>query len=235
MFAGLFDNATIHTTYNMTDINADFSIDLPEEAAAAEVTDLFGGFDFDSKWTREDVPFPEGAEVEYSFSDTIALQTPSSVQEVKAFILPQMQAYGWVLEMEFMNSDEYYLGDYTKSEDFLTLSIETDIFDESLVNIHVVVKKSVPWTREDVVFPQDAYIESSFEGEVSVLTYLIVQETTDFMVSELEANGWILESVLLRTASVYIGTFTKGPDTLSLMINPAFDEQGRTRIEIILE
>ena len=235
IFAGLFDNATIRTTYNMSDINTDFSILLPEEAAAAEVTDLFGGFEFDSEWTREDVPFPEGAEVDYSFSDTIALRTPSSVPEVKAFMLPQMPDYGWVLEMENNSSDEHYLGDYTKGEDFLTLSIKADMFDEAQTNIHIDVKRAVPWTREDVVLPDDAYIERSFEGEVYVLTYFPVLDATNFMVSQLEVNGWVLKTVLQRTESGFLGTYTNGPETLSLMINPALDGQGRTRIEIILE
>jgi len=232
-FAGMLENSRVRSSYNMTDINSAINITLPEEAAAAEVSDIFS--DFDSEWTREDVPFPENSEVDYSFADTIALQTPSSVQEVKDFMLPQMLAYEWSLEMDYLNSDEHVLGDYIKGDDFLSLSIDTDLFDETQTRIQVVVKRGVPWTREDVTFPPDALIERSFEGEVYILTYLVVQEAADFVVSGLESNGWTLDTVLVSDETGYIGIFTKGFDTLSLMIDPAFDEQGRTRIEIILE
>jgi hypothetical protein len=235
LFAGMLENSRVRSTYNMTDINSNITINLPEEAAAAEVTDLFDGFDFDSEWTREDVPFPEGAEVDYSTSNTITLLTPASVQEVTDFMLPELLANGWSLEMEYLSSAEYYLGDYRKGDDFLSLSIDTDLFDETKTRIHVEVKESVPWTHQDIKFPQDAYIERCFEGEAHVLTYLAVQEATDFMVSNLETNNWLMETVIQRDESGFSGLYTKGLETISLRIFPAFDEQGRTRIEIIIE
>ena len=97
------------------------------------------------------------------------------------------------------------------------------------------VKKSVPWTRQDILFPPDALVERSFEDEVYVLTYFPVQEASNFLISGLETNGWTLDTTLLEEETGYIGIFKKGLEVISLMIEPAFDEQGRTRIEIILE
>jgi hypothetical protein len=232
-FAGLIENKCIHTTYEMKDINAEFTIVLPPEAAEAEMSDFFS--DLDTEWTREDVPFPEEAEIEYSFEDSISLQIPWTVQQAKDLMLPQMQNHGWVLEMEYLNSEDYYMGDYIKDKDYLTLSIEKDIADPDRTNIHAMVKEIVPWAREDVPLPQDALIQQSFEGEVQLLTFLSLEDATEIMISQLETNGWTSETESLIEDYRFIGTFVKGNDDLSLIIDPGYDEQGRTRIWITIE
>ncbi len=233
LYADLVENSSTRTAYEMKDINLDFTIVLPPEAAEAEISDIFSRFD--SEWTREDVTFPDEAEIEYSSEDSISLQIPWTVQQTKDFMLPQMQVDGWVLQMEHLNSQDYYLGDFKKGDDFLTLSIEKDILDTDRTSIYVETKKIVPWSRADVPLPQDALIEQSFEGEIQVLTFLTVQEATDFMMAQVDTNGWGLDTELLRDESSYIGTFTKDAETLSLIIKPAFDEQSRTRIQITIE
>jgi len=232
-FAGLFENSRIHTTYEMKDINVDFTIILPPEAAEAEISDLFS--EIGTEWTREDVPFPAEAEIEYSFEDSISLQTPNTVQQTKDFMLPQLQANGWVPEMEYMNSDEHYMGDYIKDKDYLTLLIDKDILNPDSTKIQVIVKKIVDWSRADVPLPQDALIEQSFEGEVRLLTFLSVKDATDYMIAQLEANGWTSEMEALKIEDKFIGTFSKETEGLSLIIDPTFDEQSRTRIWITLE
>jgi hypothetical protein len=227
------ENAISHTTFNMTDFNADFTILLPPEAAEAEVSDLFS--DLDSEWTRDDVPFPEETEIEYSFEDSISLQTSWTVQRTKDFMLSQMQANGWVLEMEHLNSEDCYMGDYSKDKDFLTLSIDKDFINPDMVSIHVTVVEIVPWAREDVPLPQDALIEQSFEGEVTLLTFLSLEDATETMTTQLEANGWTPEIGSSIADSEFIGTFIKGTETLSLFIISNIDEQSRTRIWITIE
>ena len=229
------ENAQTRTTYSMTDINADFTITLPPEAAQAEILDLFGNFDFDSEWMREDVPIPTEAEVENSFEDSIALHTDWTVQQTTDFMLTQLSANGWELEMEYLNSEDHFMGDFKKADDFLILSIEKDLFEPDQTSIHVEIKEFVPWSRTDIPLPQDAYIEQSFEGEVRILTFLTIQDAADFVGTQLEVNGWVLDKELLRDETSYIASFIKEVETLSLFINPAFDEQGRTRIEITIE
>jgi hypothetical protein len=233
LFAGMLENSRVHTTYEMKDINADFTIVLPPEAAEAKISDFFS--DLDTEWTRDDVPFPEEAEIDYSFEDSISLQITWTVQQTKDFMLPQMQANGWVLEMEYLNSEDYYMGDYIKDKDYLTLSIEKDIADLDMTNIHAMVKEIVPWAREDVPIPQDALIEQSFEGEVILLTFLSLEDATETMTTQLEANGWTAETESLLPEYRYIGTFKKENDDLTLVIDPGYDEQSRTRIWITIE
>jgi hypothetical protein len=227
------ENAATRTTFNMTDINADFQILLPPEAAEAEISDLFS--DFDSEWIRDDVPFPEEAEIEYSSEDSIFLQIPWTVQQTKDFMLTQMQDSGWVLEMDYLNSEDYYMGDYIKGKDYLTLSIEKDILHPDLTSIHVLVKEFVDWSREDVPLPQDALIEQSFEGEVTLLTFLSLEDATETMTSQLKVNGWTPETGSPIADYQFIGTFIKEAETLSLIVYSTVDEQGRTRIWITIE
>ena len=228
------ENAATQTTFNMTDINTDFTITLPPEAAQAEIIDLFG--EFDSEWTREDVPFPEEAEIEYSFEDSISLQMPAwTVQQTKDFMLNQLPAYGWVFESDTLNSEDYYLGDFKKDNDLLTLWIEKDILEQDRTSIHIQINKIVPWSRPDVPLPQDALIEESFEGEVTLLTSLSLEDATDTMTTQLEANGWTPETGSPIADYQFIGTFIKDTETLSLIIFSNIDEQSRTRIWITIE
>jgi hypothetical protein len=233
LFTGILENSRVHTTYEMKDINVDFTIVLPPEAAEAEISDFFS--QFDSEWTRDDVPFPAEADIEYSFEDSISLQTHWTVQQTKDFMLTQMQTYGWVLEMEYMNSEDYYMGDYIKDKDYLTLSIEKDIINPDMTSIHVMVKEIVDWAREDVPLPQDALILQSFEGEVQLLTFLSLEDASETMIAQLEANDWASETESFIADYRFIGSFVKGNDVLSLIIDPGYDEQSRTRIWITIE
>jgi len=110
-----------------------------------------------------------------------------------------------------------------------------DILDTDRTSIYVETEKIVPWSRTDLPLPQNALIEQSFEGEIQLLTFLTVQEATDLMIAQVDTNSWMLDTELLRDESGYIGTFTKGTETLSLIIKPTFDEQSRTRIQITIE
>jgi hypothetical protein len=233
LFTGMLENSRIHTTYEMKDLNVDFTIILPPEAAEAEISDIFS--DLDTEWTRDDVPFPEEAEIEYSFEDSISLQIPWTVQQTKDLMLPQMQTNGWVLEMEYLNSEDYYMGDYIKDKDYLTLSIEKDIADPDTTNIHAMIKEIVDWAREDVPLPQDALFLQSFEGEVQLLTFLSLEDATEAMTTQLEGNSWTSETESFIADYRFIGSFVKGNDILSLIIDPGYDEQGRTRIWITIE
>jgi hypothetical protein len=230
---GLAENSHIHTTYEMRDINSDFTIVLPPEAAEAEISDLFSMFD--TEWTRDDVLFPEEAQIEYSFENTISLHTSWSVQQTKDYMLTQLQINGWVLQMEHLNSQDNYLSDFKKDDDVLSLSIDKNILEPELTSIYVETKKNVPWSRADVPLPEDAYVEQSLEGEVQFLTFLNVEEATAYMTAQLEANGWASAMEPLKTEDKFIGTFSKEMESISLIIDPTFDELSRTRIQITIE
>jgi hypothetical protein len=115
------------------------------------------------------------------------------------------------------------------------LSIEKDIADPDMTNIHAMIKEIVDWAREDVPLPQDALFLQSFEGEVQLLTFLSLEDATEAMTTQLEGNSWTSETESFIADYRFIGSFVKGNDILSLIIDPGYDEQGRTRIWITIE
>jgi hypothetical protein len=94
---------------------------------------------------------------------------------------------------------------------------------------------SEEWTRLDVPLPDDAEIEFSFEGMVQLYTNLSYEESMDFMLTQLEANGWIIEGEPMDLGTSYIGEFVKEGETLTLMIDSAEEGSDQTSIMISIE
>ena len=90
------------------------------------------------------------------------------------------------------------------------------------------------WDREDAPLPEDAEIVYAYEEMVTAYTDLSLEEARDFMVAQLEANGWSFSEVILEDETMYMADFVKGDETLNVMINIAEEEQ-KTSIYISID
>lgn len=117
------DEGTIRMLFDIKDINAIFTIELPPEAASAEDfgfgEDLFGGM----AWEREDVPLPDDAEVDFSLEQMVSASTSLTVDEARDFMLAQLEANGWTLNSVTYEDDESYFADFTKEDETLTIMV----------------------------------------------------------------------------------------------------------------
>jgi hypothetical protein len=110
----LLDEGRIEMTYDVSDVNADITIELPPEA-------------LEGATVPEDVPVMADAEEVASFMGMITYNSPSDTAIVAEFYEEALPANGWTGgEMEEL-SGMYMFNDYTK--DGRTLSI-TIMFDE---------------------------------------------------------------------------------------------------------
>jgi hypothetical protein len=123
------DEGTMHIIFNMIDVNSDFTIELPPEAAEAEPfsfgDELLGG-----EWTREDVPLPEDAEIDFVMEGMVNAYTSLSYEDALEFMLTQLEANGWVVEGEPWESEDSYWADFVKEGETLTLMIDP-AYDET--------------------------------------------------------------------------------------------------------
>jgi hypothetical protein len=133
------DEGTMHIIFNMHDVNSDFTIELPPEAAAAEPfsfdEDLFGG----GEWDREDVPLPEDAEVDFAMEGMVSANTNLSFDDALAFMLTQLEANGWVIEGEPWASENSYMGDFTKEGESLNLMVDPAYDDSGRISITITI------------------------------------------------------------------------------------------------
>jgi hypothetical protein len=91
------------------------------------------------------------------------------------------------------------------------------------------------WTREDAPLPDDAEVDFAMEGMVSAYTNLSFEDALAFMLTQLEANGWVIEGEPWESEDSYWADFVKEAETLSLMIDPAYDDTDRISIMITIE
>jgi hypothetical protein len=119
----LIDEGTMHIVFDMLDVNADFTIELPDEAAAAEdfsLDDTFG----DEEWTRQDVPLPDDAVIEFAFEGMVQFTTYLSYEESLDFMLTQLEANGWTMDGEPTEIETSYFGYFLKEGETLTLMLD---------------------------------------------------------------------------------------------------------------
>ena len=109
--------------FNLLSINEPFTIELPEEALAAEDfgfgDDLLG----DQEWTREDVPLPADAQIDLVMDGTVFFYTDLTVQETADYMTVQLGANGWSPVGEPFSSPDSFIGDFAKEDETLTLMI----------------------------------------------------------------------------------------------------------------
>ncbi|OGO16397.1 MAG: hypothetical protein A2Z14_04490 [Chloroflexi bacterium RBG_16_48_8] len=124
----------------MHDVNGDFTIELPPEAAAAEPLsfdeDLLSG----GEWTREDVPLPEGAEIDFAMEGMVSAYTNLTFEEVVEFMLTQLEANGWTVEGEPWESEDSYWGDFVKDGETLNLMIDPAYDESDRISIMITIE-----------------------------------------------------------------------------------------------
>jgi hypothetical protein len=133
------DEGTMNIVFNMRDVNGSFTIELPPEAAAAEPFS-FGDETFGmGEWTREDVPLPEDAEIDFAMEGLVSAYTNLAFDETVEFMLTQLEANGWVAE-EPLESEGSYLADFVKEGETLSLMIAPAYDEADRVSITVSIE-----------------------------------------------------------------------------------------------
>jgi hypothetical protein len=121
------EQGRMEITFEMTDVNVPFTIEVPEEAAAS------GGL-------PEDLPAPDDAQDVASMFGMITFNSPSTPQQVAEFYQAQMPANGWT-ETSFEEMSGLYMLEYTKDTRTASLMINTD--DETgLTSVLITISDS---------------------------------------------------------------------------------------------
>jgi hypothetical protein len=117
------EEGSMDIVFNLLSINEAFTIELPEEALAAE--DLGFGDDLlgDQEWTREDVPLPADAQIDLVMDGTVFFYTDLTIQETADYMSEQLGANGWSPVGEPFSSPDSFIGDFAKEDETLTLMI----------------------------------------------------------------------------------------------------------------
>jgi hypothetical protein len=137
--AGLFDVGTVHFEYDLTDINANFTITPPNEAVNAESLD-FGnlGDGGDEANETPDLPIIDGAEELFSMSGLITYYINSDVASVVEFYRQSLPAQGWAEDANNAFVDETTgLLSFTKDNQALTITLNTE--PDGRVNVGLIV------------------------------------------------------------------------------------------------
>lgn len=134
------EEGTMSIVFNLLSINEDFTIELPEEALAADDFGLGGDFLGNQEWTREDVPLPEDAEIDLVMDGTVFFYTNLTVKETADFMTEQLDANGWAQAGEAFSSEDSFIGDFTKDTETLTLMINPNVDGEWLTSVFLTVE-----------------------------------------------------------------------------------------------
>lgn len=121
----LFSSGTIKMTYELLDVNADFTIEVPEEALSAE---SYGGGLFDSTDTTEiDLPVMADAEVEFALEGLVSYTVQGSITDVVEFYKAELPQQGWSLQADSeVVSDETALMTFTQEGEELSLIVSKE-------------------------------------------------------------------------------------------------------------
>lgn len=134
------EEGTMIIVFNLLSVDEDFTIELPEEALAADDFGFGGDFLGDQEWTREDVPMPEDAEIDLVLDGSVFFYTNLTVVETSDFMTEQLEANGWVQAGESFSSEDSFIGDFTKATETLTLMINPDVDGEWLTSVYLAVE-----------------------------------------------------------------------------------------------
>jgi len=107
---GSFDFGSVSFDYNVTDINGDFTITLPEEAAQASDVGATGGGESGGGESGQagGIPVYADAEDVANLGQFVTYSTPAAIEDVLAFYREEMTGAGWQ-----ENNDEGYSDDST--------------------------------------------------------------------------------------------------------------------------
>jgi hypothetical protein len=168
-------------------------------------------------WTHKDIPLPEDAVVEISAYDFVTIRTSLDVEDAIEYMLEQLKIKGWIVE-EMTSSDDTFFATFTLGKKHLELTI-VQYYEPDLRAIRLETNGG-EWKREDVPLPKDAEIESASESMVEASTNLSFVDARNFMLTQLETNGWCVEKVSIDNDAGYWGDFVKGTELLKISIAP---------------
>jgi hypothetical protein len=134
------EEGSMHIVFDLLAINEDFTIELPDEALAAEDFGLGGDFLGDQEWTREDVPLPEDASVDMVLDGTLFFFTNLTVEETADYMNEQLGANGWIPSGDAFSTADSFFGDFTKGDETLTLMINPDEGSDWLTSVYVGIE-----------------------------------------------------------------------------------------------
>jgi hypothetical protein len=134
------DEGTINIIFNMNDVNGNFTIELPPEALEVESFDLDGDLLGGGEWTREDVPLPDDAEIDFAAEGMVSLYTNLSYDEALEFMLTQLEANGWALKEEPWETEDSYFGDFLNEDETLTLMIDPAYDETDRISIMITIE-----------------------------------------------------------------------------------------------
>jgi hypothetical protein len=117
------DQGTMEIRFDLRDVNGNFTIKLPQEAASDMDSPLPDEPVSDGAWARQDVPLPEDAEINNTSEDNVTAYTKLSFEEAVEFFQTQLPANGWVTDWENYGATEIYNGGFVKGGENLTLNL----------------------------------------------------------------------------------------------------------------
>lgn len=135
----IIDEGTMTIVFNIRDVNEDFTIELPEEAASATDFGLGDGLFGGGEWDREDAPLPDDAEIDFAMEGMVSAYTNLGYDDALEFMLTQLEANGWVLSGEPWEYEDSYMGDFIKDGETLNLMIDPAYDDTDRISIMMTI------------------------------------------------------------------------------------------------
>jgi len=111
---------------NLTDVNADFTIEPPEAAAS-------GGL-------PEDIPVYENRQNQTSIGGMLSFETEDDLATVAEFYASEMESAGWTLEEGGMSTDTMEMQNWTKDARGVQLMISADE-DSGMTSVTIILQE----------------------------------------------------------------------------------------------
>ena len=120
----LFTSGTLKMNYELVDVNADFTIEVPEEALSAEgLGDAFGAVDpAEIEW-----PIMADATVDFAMEGLVSYTVQGSIADVVEFYRAEMPAQGWTSQADSeVITEESALMTFTRDDTELSLIVSKE-------------------------------------------------------------------------------------------------------------
>jgi hypothetical protein len=140
------DQGTMSVSFTLRDVNTNFTIKLPQEAASdvetpsPEDTASPGGEVGIGEWVREDVPLPEGAVIDVASGGNAVAHIQLSLEETVEFFQTQLPANGWIVDFENYVPTDVYNGGFVKGGETLTLNLAPNIIYANRIDITLSIQ-----------------------------------------------------------------------------------------------
>jgi hypothetical protein len=122
------DEGTIQMVFNMLDVNQPFTIELPPEAADA-IDFSLDGLSLDYEWTREDIPLPPDATIDFATETLVSFASDLTIEETAEYFMEQLLANGWSVDGEPFSYEGGYSANFVKGTESLSLIVAADLID----------------------------------------------------------------------------------------------------------